>query len=135
MTTTNAADSSSAAPTSTPTSDINPVIAGALGGLACLPAVCGPSRNRQGATRRHHRRQGGAIVVAEVATANPQERYTYCELADREREGLLKPSRVQVAPLFQIAQSELLNGEQLGVLSERDRRALNLALIHKNDHE
>jgi len=79
--------------------------------------------------------KAAAIVVAKVTTANPQERYVYCELADWEREGLLKPSRVQVAPLFQIAQSDLLNGEPLGVLSERDRRALNLALIHKNDHE
>lgn len=70
-----------------------------------------------------------AIVVAKVTTADPQERYTYCELADWEREGLLKPSRVQVAPLFQLAQSDLLNGEPLGMLTERDRRALSLALM------
>lgn len=70
-----------------------------------------------------------AIVVAKVTTADPQERYAYCELADWDREGLLKPSRVQVAPLFQLAQSDLLNGEPLGMLTERDRRALSLALM------
>ena len=44
-----------------------------------------------------------AIVVAKVTTADPQERYKYCELADWEREGLLKPSRVQASPLFRLA--------------------------------
>ncbi len=34
--------------------------------------------------------KAAAIVVAKVTTADPQERYTYCELADWEREGLLK---------------------------------------------
>ena len=75
--------------------------------------------------------KAAAIVVAKVTTAGPRERYTYCELVDWEREGLLKPSRVQVAPLFQLAQSDLLNGEPLGVLTERDRRALNLMLMPK----
>ena len=74
-----------------------------------------------------------AIVVAKVTTADPQKRYTYCELADWEREGLLKPSRVQVAPLFQLAQSDLLNGEPLGMLTERDRRALSLMLMPEDD--
>lgn len=70
-----------------------------------------------------------AIVVAKVTTAAPQERYSYCELVDWDREGLLRPSRVQVVPLFHLAQSDLLNGEPLGVLTERDRRALSLALM------
>ena len=70
-----------------------------------------------------------AIVVAKVTTAEPQERFSYCELADWEREGLLKPSRVQVAPLFQLSPSDLLNGEPLGILTKRDRRALSLALM------
>ena len=70
-----------------------------------------------------------AIVVAKVTTAEPQERFSYCELADWNLEGLLKPSRVQVAPLFQLAPSDLLDGEPLGVLTERDRWALSLALM------
>lgn len=74
-----------------------------------------------------------AIVVAKVTTAEPQSHYEYCELADWEREGLLRPSRVQVAPLFQIAESDLLNGKPLGILSERDRRALGIALIPGNE--
>lgn len=72
--------------------------------------------------------RAAAIVVAKVTTAEPQKRFSYCELADWEREGLLKPSRVQVVPLFQISESDLLNGEPIGVLTERDRRALCLAL-------
>ena len=77
--------------------------------------------------------KAAAIAVAKVTTADPQERYKYCELADWEREGLLKPSRIQVVPLFQLAQSDLLNEEPLGVLTERDRRALSLALMPKDD--
>ena len=73
--------------------------------------------------------RAAAIVVAKVTTTDPQKRYTYCELADWERERLLKPSRVQVAPLFQLAQSDLPNGEPLGMLTERDRRALSLMLM------
>lgn len=73
-----------------------------------------------------------AIVVAKVTTADTRERYTYCELADWKREGLLKPSRVQVSPLFRLAQSDLLNGEPLGMLTERDRRALSLMLMPKD---
>ena len=65
-----------------------------------------------------------AIVVAKVTTADPREHYTYCELADWEREGLLKPSRVQVSPLFRLAQSDLLNGEPLGMLTERGCRKM-----------
>lgn len=72
--------------------------------------------------------RAAAIVVAKVTTAEPQARFSYCELADWEREGLLKPSRVQVVPLFQVAETDLLNGEPIGVLTERDRRALSLAL-------
>lgn len=72
--------------------------------------------------------RAAAIVVAKVTTAEPQERFAYCELADWKREGLLKPSRVQVVPLFEIAQDDLLNGEPIGMLTERDRRALSLAL-------
>ena len=71
--------------------------------------------------------KAAALVVAKVTTADPQERYKYCE-----REGLLKPSRVQVSPLFQLAQSDLLNGEPLGMLTERDRRALSVALMPKD---
>ena len=73
-----------------------------------------------------------AVVVAKVTTADPREHYTYCELADWKREGLLKPSRVQVSPLFRLAQSDLLNGEPLGMLTERDRRALSLMLMPKD---
>ena len=76
--------------------------------------------------------KAAAIVVAKITTADPQERYKYCELADWEREGLLKPSRVQVSPLFQLAQSDLINGEPLGMLTERDRRALSVALMPKD---
>lgn len=72
--------------------------------------------------------RAAAIVVAKVTTAEPQERFSYCELADWEREGLLRPSRVQVVPLFQVSESDLLNGEPIGVLTERDRRALSFAL-------
>ena len=76
--------------------------------------------------------KAAAIVAAKITTADPQERYTHCELADREREGLLKPSRVQVSPLFQLAQSDLINGEPLGMLTERDRRASAVALMPKD---
>lgn len=72
--------------------------------------------------------RAATIVVAKVTTSEPLERFSYCELADWEREGLLKPSRVQVVPLFQVPGSDLLNGEPIGVLTERDRRALSLAL-------
>lgn len=72
--------------------------------------------------------RAAAIVVAKVTTAEPAERFSYCELVDWEREGLLRPSRVQVVPLFQVSESDLLNGEPIGVLTERDRRALGLAL-------
>lgn len=76
--------------------------------------------------------RAAAIVVAKVTTAEPHERFSYCELADWEREGLLKPSRVQIIPLFEIAQGDLLNGEPIGILTERDRRALSLALAPGN---
>lgn len=65
-----------------------------------------------------------AIVVAKITTANPQPAFSYCELADWGSEGLLKPSRVQTTPLFRIGFRDLLNGEPLGLLSERDRSAL-----------
>ena len=83
------------------------------------PARCGPSSS--------------STIRPKVTTADPREHYTYCELADWKREGLLKPSRVQVSPLFRLAQSDLLNGEPLGMLTERDRRALSLMLMPEDD--
>lgn len=69
-----------------------------------------------------------AIVVAKVTTAALQERFSYCELADWKVEGLLRPSRVQVLPLFQISRADVLRDEPLGMLTERDRTALQAAL-------
>lgn len=69
-----------------------------------------------------------AVVAAKVTTAEPREAFSYCELLDWDREGLLKPSRAQVFPLFTLAETDLLNGSPLGVLSERDRAAMNRAL-------
>lgn len=68
------------------------------------------------------------VVVAKVTTAAPQAAYAYCELLDWEQEGLLRPSRVQTVPLFRVKPSDLLNGSAMGVLSERDRNALDAAL-------
>ena len=69
-----------------------------------------------------------AVVVAKVTTAQPNPKFSYCELEDWEDEGLLKPSRVQTKPLFRVAPTDLLNGEPLGALSPGDRMCLNLAL-------
>ena len=76
-----------------------------------------------------------AVVAAKVTTADPRDAFSYCDLLDWEREGLLKPSRVQVAPLFTLSESDLLNGSPLGTLSERDRRALNAALLRLSTHD
>lgn len=77
--------------------------------------------------------EAAAIVVAKVTTAAPQGAFSYCELLDWKQEGLLKPSRVQIAPLFRINPLDLLNGSPMGVLSERDRHALNEALRYSEE--
>lgn len=69
-----------------------------------------------------------AIVVAKVTTAEPQERFSYCELKDWQLEGLLRPSRAQVVPLFRVARADVLRDKPLGTLTERDRAALQAAL-------
>lgn len=69
-----------------------------------------------------------AIVVAKVTTAEPQERFSYCELADWQLEGLLRPSRAQVVPLFRVSRADVLRDEPLGTLTERDRVTLQTAL-------
>lgn len=69
-----------------------------------------------------------AIIVAKVTTALPHNLYTYCELADWEIEGLSRPSRIQVTPLFRLADKDILRDSPLGVLTERDRAALQNTL-------
>lgn len=70
-----------------------------------------------------------AVVVAKVTTAAPHERFSYCELRDWRLEGLLRPSQAQVVPLFEVGRGgDLLRGEPLGALTERDRLALQAAL-------
>ena len=69
-----------------------------------------------------------AIVAAKVTTAAPQKRFSYCELADWQAEGLLRPSRAQVMPLFQLSRADVLRDAPLGTLTERDRVALQAAL-------
>lgn len=73
-------------------------------------------------------REASGIVVAKVTTAQPQDRYIYCELSDWEIEGLLRPSRAQALPLFRVSENEILRESPLGVLTERDRVALQKAL-------
>jgi hypothetical protein len=72
--------------------------------------------------------EASAIIVAKVTTAQPHDRYTYCELADWESEGPLRPSRIQVTPLFRLGDNDILRDSPLGVLAERDRAALQNAL-------
>lgn len=72
--------------------------------------------------------EASAIIVAKVTTAQPHDRYTYCELADWKIEGLLRPSRIQVTPLFCLGDKDILRDSPLGVLTERDRAALQNAL-------
>lgn len=69
-----------------------------------------------------------AVVAAKITSAQPSESYQYYELVDWQREGLLKPSRVQLAPLLALNRNDLLNGEPLGVLTERDRAAFSILL-------
>ena len=72
--------------------------------------------------------RAAAVVVAKVTSAGPHERYSYCELVDWRDEGLLRASRVQLAPLFRLGRGDFLRGEPLGALTERDRLALQGAL-------
>ncbi len=72
--------------------------------------------------------EASAIIVANVTTAQPHDRYIYCELSDWEVEGLLRPSRVQVMPLFRLGGKDILRDSPLGALTERDRMALQKAL-------
>lgn len=69
-----------------------------------------------------------AVIAAKVTSAPPQPHYQYYELLDWAEEGLLKPSRIQLAPLFSLNSEDLLNDEPLGCLSERDRSAFAILL-------
>lgn len=69
-----------------------------------------------------------AIVAAKITSASPLPHYRYYELMDWKEEGLLKPSRVQLAPLLALRREDLLNDEPLGYLSERDRAAIAVLL-------
>ena len=75
-----------------------------------------------------------AIVAAKVTTAAPQKRFLYCELTDWQAEGLLRPSRAQVVPLFQVSRADVLRDTPLGTLTERDRAALQAALNAAGEH-
>jgi mRNA interferase MazF len=75
-----------------------------------------------------------AIVAAKVTTAVPQERFLYCELADWQVEGLLRPLRAQVVPLFEVSRADVLRDTPLGTLTERDRVALQAALDAADGH-
>ncbi len=68
-----------------------------------------------------------AVVVAKVTTAAPNDRFAYCDLEDWRSEGLLRPSRVQLVPLFVLDIADFLNEAPLGALNERDRLNLNAA--------
>lgn len=70
-----------------------------------------------------------AIVAAKVTTAAPQKRFLYCEA-----EGLLRPSRAQIVPLFQVSRADVLRDTPLGTLTERDRAALQAALNAADGH-
>lgn len=69
-----------------------------------------------------------AVVVAKVTTAEPHEQFAYCEFEDWRLEGLLRPSRAQVVPLFEVGHGDLLRDAPLGALTKRDRLALQAAL-------
>lgn len=69
-----------------------------------------------------------AVIAAKITSAQPLAQYQYYELLDWEEEGLLRPSRIQLAPLFFLNISDFLNNEPLGVLSKRDREALSIVL-------
>lgn len=69
-----------------------------------------------------------AAIIAAKITTKLQNHFEYVELADWEDEGLKLPSRVQIAPLFEVPISDLLNDAPLGVLSIRDRTSLGEAL-------
>ena len=69
-----------------------------------------------------------AVVAAKITSAQPQPQYQYYELVDWEAEGLLKPSRVQLAPLLSLNPDDLLNDEPIGYLSSRDRKAFSILL-------
>jgi hypothetical protein len=75
-----------------------------------------------------------AVVAAKVTTAVPQERYLYCALADWQDEGLLRPLRAQVVPLFEVSRADVLRDTPLGTLTERDRVALQAALDAADGH-
>lgn len=69
-----------------------------------------------------------AVIAAKVTSAAPLDHYQYYELMDWKEEGLLKPSRIQLAPLLTLRYEDLLNGEPLGYLSKRDEAALSILL-------
>lgn len=67
------------------------------------------------------------MVVCKVTSA-ASGHYPTCELADWNQEGLERPSRVQVEPLFELSSSDLLKNRPLGKLSMSDRTSLQQAL-------
>ncbi|WP_172136001.1 type II toxin-antitoxin system PemK/MazF family toxin [Adlercreutzia sp. ZJ473] len=69
-----------------------------------------------------------AVIAAKVTSASSKPQYQYYELLDWQEEGLLKPSRIQLAPLVSLNPEDLLRGEPLGYLSERDRSAFAILL-------
>ena len=69
-----------------------------------------------------------AVIAAKITSASPLSQYRYYELMDWEEEGLLKPSRIQLAPLLALRYEDLLNDEPLGYLSKRDQAALTILL-------
>lgn len=69
-----------------------------------------------------------AVIAAKITSAAPLTSYQYYELQDWKEEGLLKPSRVQLNPLLSLNHDDLLNGEPLGCLSERDQSVLAVLL-------
>ncbi len=72
--------------------------------------------------------EAAAVIAAKITSAQPHLQYQYYELIDWEEEGLLKPSRIQLAPLLSLNIDDLLNDEPLGYLSNRDRRAFSALL-------
>ncbi len=73
-----------------------------------------------------------AVVAAKITSAQPRSQYQYYELVDWESEGLLKPSRIQLAPLLSLNPEDLLNDEPLGYLSDRDRKAFSILLDERS---
>lgn len=76
-------------------------------------------------------RETYAFIVAKITSAKPRANYQYHELQDWKEEGLLVPSRIQVAPLIALNPKDLLRKKPLGKLSNRDRVAFANLLSQK----